>query len=130
MKRMRTVIAIVVASCFGAAWPSSVATCQPLPAPIEQALAKSKQLIVASTRKDGTLSEPAEVWFLYHHGKILLSSQTNAWRVRRIKAGRPRAKLWVENVDGPTFMATGKIVDDPKLRQLLLDTYAEKYKVE
>jgi len=67
---------------------------------------------------------------LYQNGKILVSSQANTWRVRRIKAGRPRAKLWVQNIDGPTFMATGKLVDDPKSRQVLMDGYAEKYKTE
>jgi hypothetical protein len=47
--------------------------------------------------------------------------------VRRIKAGRPRARIAVGKVDGPTFEATGALVRDTALEQRLMDDFARKY---
>ena len=98
-----------------------------LPAAVTEALTSSKYVYLASTRKDGALSKPAEIWFLYHQGAVYVGTPPTTWRVRRIKAGRPQAKIWVGKPDGPAFLARGEIVKDPALEQLLLDTYAKKY---
>lgn len=94
---------------------------------IKAALTDSKYVYIASTRKNGSLSKPAEIWFLYHNGAVYVGTPPTTWRVRRIKAGRTLAKIWVGKQDGPVFMATGAIVKDPAAEQALLDTYAKKY---
>src|SRR5512139_2315718 len=98
-----------------------------LPAAIEDGLKTSKYVYISSTRKDGNLGEPAEIWFLYHQGSVYVGSSPKSWRARRIKWGRPQAKIWVGKRDGPPFVASGKIVDDPEVQAIMLKTFAEKY---
>jgi hypothetical protein len=94
---------------------------------IKAALANSKYVYIASTRKNGSLSKPAEIWFLYHNDAVYVGTPPTSWRARRIKAGRPQAKISVGKVDGPSFTATGAIVNDPAAQQAMLETYAKKY---
>jgi len=94
---------------------------------LQKALTDSTYVYISSTRKNGTLSQPAEIWFLYHDGAVYVGTRPTSWRVRRIKAGRPDAKIAVGKVDGPSFMATGSLVNDPSLQELMLKTYAHKY---
>ena len=94
---------------------------------IKNDLASSKYVYIASTRKDGSLSKPAEIWFLYHNGAVYVGTPATTWRVRRIKAGRPQAKIWVGKPDGPSFSATGMIVNDSDVAKIMLETYAKKY---
>jgi hypothetical protein len=94
---------------------------------IRTALASSKYVYIASTRKSGGLSKPAEIWFLYHNGAVYVGTPPTSWRARRIKAGRPQAKIWVGKPDGPSFTATGAIVKDAEAQQAMLDGYAKKY---
>ena len=98
-----------------------------LPKDVQQQLTTSKFVYISSTRKDGTLSTPAEIWFLWHDGAVYVGTRPTSWRVRRIQAGRPQAKIAVGKVDGPSFMATGSLVTDPAIEALLMKTYAEKY---
>ena len=94
---------------------------------IKAALTDSKYVYIASTRKSGSLSKPAEIWFLYHNGAVYVGTPPTSWRARRIKAGRTQTKIWVGKQDGPSFMATGAIVKDPAAEQALLEAYAKKY---
>jgi len=98
-----------------------------LSAEIKSALASSKYVYIASTRKNGNLSKPAEIWFLYRNGDVYVGTPPTSWRARRIKAGRTQAKIWVGKADGPSFMATGAIVNDAEAQQAMLDGYARKY---
>ena len=98
-----------------------------LSAEIKTVLAASKFVYIASTRKDGSLGKPAEIWFLYHQGAVYVGTPPTSWRARRIKAGRPQAKIWVGKTDGPSFIATGAIVSDPAAQQAMLEAYAKKY---
>jgi len=98
-----------------------------LSAEIKTALATSKYVYIASTRKNGSLGKPAEIWFLYRQEAVYVGTPPTSWRARRIKAGRPQAKIWVGKTDGPSFMATGAIVSDPAAQQALLEAYAKKY---
>jgi hypothetical protein len=91
------------------------------------ALANSTYVYIASTRKNGSLSKPAEIWFLYRDGAVYVGTPPTTWRARRIKAGRTQAKIWVGKADGPSFMATGAIVNDPAAQQAMLEAYAKKY---
>jgi hypothetical protein len=98
-----------------------------LPKNLQDALASSTYVYISSTRKDGTLSRPAEIWFLWHDGSVYVASAPTTWRVRRIRWGRPAAKIWIGTSDGPSFMATGAVVDEPQVYPVLFDTYARKY---
>jgi hypothetical protein len=94
---------------------------------LQKALAHSTYVYIASTRKSGKLGKPAEIWFMYHDGAVYVASPPTTWRVRRIKAGRTTAKIAVGKPEGPSFMATGAIVDKPDLYPVLFATYAKKY---
>ncbi len=94
---------------------------------IKTELANSKYVYIATTRKSGALSKPAEIWFMYHNGAVYVASPPTAWRVRRIKKGRTQAKIAVGKPDGPSFMATGAVVNEPDVYPVLFETYAKKY---
>jgi hypothetical protein len=94
---------------------------------LQKALTDSKFVYISSTRKDGALGSPSEIWFFYSGGAVYVGTRPTSWRVRRIKAGRPGAKIAVGSVDGPSFTATGSIVNDPAVQAQLLAAYARKY---
>ena len=100
---------------------------QALEANLEKGLESSKYVYVASTRKDGKLSKPAEIWFLWHKGAVYVATPKETWRVRRIKAGRPQAKIWVGTPTGPSFVATGALVNSPEINAVMFETFAKKY---
>jgi len=104
-------------------------------------LEKATYVYISSTRKDGSLSRPAEIWFFYDKGAIYIGTPRKSWRVKRIGAGRPQAKIWVGDPSGarkggvsekdlaglPSFMAKGEVVNDPATWKLLRETFAKKY---
>jgi len=94
---------------------------------LQKALTDSKYVYISSTRKDGSLSKPAEIWYLFHDGAVYVGTRPTSWRVKRIKAGRPDAKIAVGSLDGPSFTATGSLVNDPSVQEVLYKTYAQKY---
>jgi hypothetical protein len=47
--------------------------------------------------------------------------------VKRIKAGRPQARIAVGSVGGPSFTATGSLVSDPAIETVMLEAFAKKY---
>lgn len=98
-----------------------------LSAAIEDGLKTSKFVYISSTRKDGSLSRPAEIWFMYHDGAVYVGTSPKSWRAKRIGWKRPQAKIWVGKSDGPSFMATGTFVNDVAMQDLLLKTFAQKY---
>jgi len=110
-------------------------------AEVESKLDTAKYVYVASTRKSGALGKPSEIWFMHHGGAVYVGTPPTSWRVKRIKAGRPKAKIWIGKADGtnmrgasekdlealPSFTATGSVVKDPKLEEQLFQTFAKKY---
>jgi hypothetical protein len=125
MRRSSTRIILAAALLLSAAVAARAAA--DLSPAIKTALASSKYIYVATTRKSGALGKPAEIWFLYHNGAVYVASPPTTWRVRRIKAGRTQAKIAVGKPDGPSFMATGAVVNEPDVYLLLFATYAKKY---
>lgn len=105
----------------------AVAAVDAFEASLEKVLESSQYVYISSTRKDGKLSKPAEIWFLWHRGAVYVATPKTAWRVRRIKAGRPQAKIWVGKPDGPSFVATGALADSPATHQVMFETFAKKY---
>ena len=106
---------------------ASLAAAAELSAEMKATLASSKFVYISSTRKDGSLSKPAEIWFMYHNGAVYVGTLPTSWRAKRIKWGRAKAKIAVGKADGPSFVASGAIVDEPAVHQLMFDTYAKKY---
>jgi hypothetical protein len=105
-------------------------------------LAAAKYVYIASTRKDGALGKPSEIWFFSDGEAVYVGTSPKSWRVRRIKAGRPQAKIWIGKPDGashfnategdleglPSFAARGEIVNDAKMQEKMFEAYAKKYK--
>ncbi|MGH7823497.1 MAG: hypothetical protein ACREQ9_27360 [Candidatus Binatia bacterium] len=98
-----------------------------LPPEISSALAESEYVYIATTRKDGSLGRPAEIWFFFHEGSVYVSSPKTTWRVRRIQDGRPAAKISVGKPEGPSFSAVGEIVADASMNEPLMNAFAKKY---
>jgi hypothetical protein len=94
---------------------------------VDKALRESKYVYVQSQRKSGELSKPAEIWYLYDDGTVWVGTRPSSWRVRRIKAGRTKARVAVGKADGPAFDATADVVKDPAIEQRMLEEFARKY---
>lgn len=95
---------------------------------IRNELEKSKYVYIASMRESGEFGRPAEIWFLWHEGAVYVGTPPETWRARRIRAGRPQAEIRVGAPDGPSFRATGSIVEESgDLLPVLFETYARKY---
>jgi predicted pyridoxine 5'-phosphate oxidase superfamily flavin-nucleotide-binding protein len=94
---------------------------------VVQALEQSPYVYVATQRKDGTFSPPAEIWFMWDQGAVWMASPATTWRAKRIRAGRGAARIFVGRKDGPMITATGSFVRDPAAYERLYATYAKKY---
>jgi hypothetical protein len=112
---------------WAAALALTSAVAAALPSEIDHALRDSKYVYIQSERKSHQLGKPAEIWFFYDGTAVYVGTRPTSWRVRRIKAGRRRAHIAVGKPDGPAFDATGELVHDAKIEQLLLEAYAKKY---
>jgi hypothetical protein len=94
---------------------------------IQKALDESKYVYISSMRKAGNYGQPAEIWFFVDGGAVYVGTRPGSWRVKRIKAGRPTAKIAVGTAGGPSFTATGSVVKDPAVEARLLEAFATKY---
>jgi hypothetical protein len=115
---------MLVAFAVALLFPGYVAA---LSSAIDEGLRTSTFVYISSTRKDGTLSKPAEIWFMFHDGSVYVGTSPKSWRAKRIGWKRPQAKIWVGKPDGPSFTATGTFVKDEAAQKLLLETFAKKY---
>jgi hypothetical protein len=105
----------------------AAAVAHALSSDLERALKDSQYVYIQSERQTGAFGKPAEIWFLYDGGAVLVGTPPTSWRVKRIKAGRKRARIAVGKVDGPAFEATGEVVKDAALEAKLLDEFGRKY---
>ena len=94
---------------------------------LDHALRDAKYVYIQSERKAGTLGKAAEIWFYYDGKAVYVGTPPTSWRVRRIKRGRPKARIAVGKADGPAFEARGELVHDAAVEQRLMDEYAHKY---
>jgi hypothetical protein len=106
---------------------SGTARATELPVATRDQLESSTYVYISTQRKDGSFGKPAEIWYLYHEGAVWVGTPPTTWRVKRIKHKRPNAKIAVGKPDGPAFEAVGAIVKDPKVADLMFETYAKKY---
>ena len=94
---------------------------------LQQALDSSKYVYIQSERKSGEFGSKAEIWFFAHDGAVWVGTPVTTYRVRRIQAERTKAKIWIGSRDGPSFEATGSLVKDEAVNEILYKTFAEKY---
>ena len=94
---------------------------------LDRALKESKYVYIRSERKTGQFGRPAEIWFYYDAGAVYVGTRPDSWRVRRIKAGRKKARIAVGKTDGPSFEAVGELKHDAAVEQRMLEAYAKKY---
>ena len=94
---------------------------------LEQRLRDATYVYIQSERKNGEFGKPAEIWFFYEGGAVIVGTRPTSWRVRRIKWGRRRARIAVGKADGPTFDAKGEVTHDKALEEKLLTEFARKY---
>ena len=94
---------------------------------IEHLLATSEFVYISSTRKDGTLSRKAEIWFTWHDGSVWVGTRPDSWRAKRIRWKRPMATIWVGSPAGPSIRARGELVTDPARYDMLCRDYGVKY---
>ena len=104
-----------------------VAAAGALSADMRQALDSSKYVYIQSERKSGELGAKAEIWFFHHDGAVWVGTPVSTHRVKRIQAGRTAAKIWIGSQDGPAFDATGSLVKDESVNELMYKTFAQKY---
>jgi len=107
--------------------PTAPARSASLSPELQKALDSSKYVYIQSTRKDGKLSKPAEIWFMPYKGAVWVASPPATYRVKRIQAGQTKAKIAVGKTSGPAFNAKGSIVKDPEVNKAMFEAYAKKY---
>lgn len=123
----RAGLRVLASTAVVVALQASAPAAETLSPATEEALRSSTYVYISTTRKNGSLGTPAEIWFLYHQGAVYVASPPTTWRVRRIKAGRLGAQIRVGERDGPSFRATGAIVNEPDVLPVLFETFARKY---
>jgi len=94
---------------------------------LAKALSEARYVYIQSERKGGEFSKSAEIWFFVDGGVVYVGTRPTSWRVKRIKAGRPRARIAIGSPQGPSFDATGKLVKDAALEAKLMAAFAKKY---
>jgi hypothetical protein len=94
---------------------------------IDKALHDATYIYLQSERKSGDFGKPAEIWFFVENGAVYVGTRPTSWRVKRIKAGRTKARIAVGKADGPSFDATGSLPKDATIENHLLEAYAKKY---
>ena len=90
------------------------------------ALESSKDLYVATERKDGSLSKVSPIWFMYADDAIYFTTVPESYKAKRVKLGRP-LHVWVGAADGPHFVAHGELLTDPDLAARMAPVYDGKY---
>jgi hypothetical protein len=93
----------------------------------EKQLADATYVYIQSERKSGEWSTPAEIWFFVDGGTLYVGTRPGSWRVKRIAAGRTKARIAIGKADGPAFEATGALVKDPAIQAKMMAAYAKKY---
>ena len=98
-----------------------------LPPDVDKALRDAQYVYIQSERKSGEWSKPAEIWFYYDGAAVYVGTRPASWRVKRIRAGRKKARIAVGAPDGPHFDAVGELKHDAAVEEKLMAAYAEKY---
>jgi hypothetical protein len=115
---------LALAACLVAA--VTVAHAATFPPDVVEALRTSKNLYVATRRKDGSQSTIAPVWFMFDGDAIYFTTLPGTHKAKRIKGGSP-VFVWVGAENGPHFVGKGVILTDPAVAAKMAPVYDEKY---
>jgi PPOX class probable F420-dependent enzyme len=113
-----------VTACLVAA--VAVGRAATFPPTVAEALRTSKQLYVATKRKDGTQSSVAPIWFMFDGDAVYFTTGPDSHKAKRIAAGSP-VLVWVGAESGPHFVGKGEIVRDPAVAEKMAPVYDRKY---
>ena len=114
--------------------PSSPCCCLPLaavgelPKDVQQQLATSKFVYIHRPAKTATLEQAGGDLVPVARRRGLRRHPVDLVARAPYQGRSPAAKIAVGKADGPSFMATGSLVNDPTMRSAVaLKTFAEKY---
>jgi PPOX class probable F420-dependent enzyme len=93
---------------------------------VVEALKTSKNLYVATKRKDGKQSSVAPIWFMYDGDAVYFTTEPTSYKAKRIQRGSP-ILVWVGAKDGPHFVGQGEILRDPAVAAKMAPVYDQKY---
>jgi general stress protein 26 len=98
------------------------------PPQVEDALKTSKNLYVATKRKDGSESKRVPIWFMYEATEkaIYFSTGPDSYKAKRIAKGSPLL-VWVGAENGPHFVGKAELVRDPDRAAKMAPVYDQKY---
>lgn len=116
-------LALVACCVLGLAVASGAAG---FPPDVVEALKTSKNLYVATIRKDGTRSKVAPIWFMYDGEAVYFTTGPDTYKAKRVAAGSP-LQAWVGAENGPHFVGKGEIVRDPAVAAKMAPAYDQKY---
>jgi hypothetical protein len=115
------------AVAIGALLIAAIAVARSTLAPdVRRALSDAKYVYLQSERKTGELGTPAEIWFFVEGDTLYVGTRPQSWRVKRIKAGRTRARIAAGSPGGPAYEATGALVRDPAVEGRMMAAFATK----
>ncbi|HXJ35701.1 MAG TPA: pyridoxamine 5'-phosphate oxidase family protein [Candidatus Eisenbacteria bacterium] len=114
---LATVCVLALAAVGGAA---------SFPPDVVEALKTSKNLYVATKRKDGTQSSVAPIWFMFDGDAVYFTTAPGTHKATRIEHGSP-VLVWVGAENGPHFVGKGEIVHDPAIADKMAPVYDQKY---
>ncbi len=92
-----------------------------------KALQDARYVYVQSERKSGEWGKPAEIWFFLDDGMVYVATRPTSWRVRRVQAGRTKARIAIGSPQGEAFEATAALVKNPAIEDRLMKAFATKY---
>jgi PPOX class probable F420-dependent enzyme len=93
---------------------------------VVEALRTSKEIYVATRRKDGTPSKVVPVWFMFDGEAIYFATGPESHKAKRIKRGSPLL-VWVGSATGPHFVGDAELVTDPEVAARMAPVYSQKY---
>lgn len=94
--------------------------------PRDAALVNASYIYIATVRKDGSQSRAARVWFIATGGQILIDTNSNSWKARRIRRGSP-VIVWVGKPGGPAFIGKAEFVNDRAVQDFMIKEIPKKY---
>lgn len=89
-------------------------------------LQHSKEIYVATLRKDGRRSTVVPVWFGILDDAIFFASLPDNHKAKRVKRGSP-IFVSVQGKDGPFIKTKAEIVKDAAVAERLGQIYSQKY---
>jgi PPOX class probable F420-dependent enzyme len=105
---------------------AAVASGAGFPPAVTHALESSKNLYVATRRRDGAQSQVAPIWFMFDGQAVYFTTVPTSYKAKRIRRGSPLL-VWVGSPDGPHFEARAELLQDPELAARMAPVYSRKY---